>query len=267
MSPDELAALAALDESFVNAAIVALLQWLHIGIAVIDARLRLHHANPSAHAILAQGTHLRVDGERVVGAHRNATRDFVALLDAALHAGGTLPCMAQVSATGRGALELVVRATEEASFGRCFVVLLNEVRARRAGSANALQSLHGLTAAEAQVALRLARGLTVAEAAADLGVGITTARTHLHHALRKTGTRRQAELVGLIASSLAYSMHDALPTGAHPVSARGLDRMIESTGLTAALSMRGPRAERDRGDASARGGAHAAGGPLRPSID
>ncbi len=267
MSPDEIAAIAALDESIVNAAIVAMVHWLQIGVAVIDAQLRLRHANPSAHALFAQGTHLRIDDGRVVGAHPRATRDLVALLQSARCASGVRPCVAPISANGLGALELVVHATEESALGRCFVVMLKDICSAVTGSAHALQSLHGLTAAEAQVVLRLARGRTVAEAAAELGIGIATARTHLHHALRKTGTRRQAELVGLIASSLSNSMREALPSDAPAGKARGLHRMIESAELTAARGAHADSGDRIRVGAAALRGARATEEPRPPSID
>jgi DNA-binding CsgD family transcriptional regulator len=62
----------------------------------------------------------------------------------------------------------------------------------------ALQRFHGLTRAEARVATRLAEGMTVAEIARDLDVGIETIRSHLKQAFAKTGSGRQAELVRVV---------------------------------------------------------------------
>lgn len=62
----------------------------------------------------------------------------------------------------------------------------------------ALQQRHGLTRAEARVAVRLADGMALREIARDLHVTIETVRTHLKRAYGKLGVRRQAELVRLV---------------------------------------------------------------------
>jgi DNA-binding CsgD family transcriptional regulator len=61
-----------------------------------------------------------------------------------------------------------------------------------------LRRLYGLTDAEAAVAMALIGGDGLAVAAAKLGIGQTTVRTHLQHVFQKTGTCRQAQLVRLI---------------------------------------------------------------------
>lgn len=63
----------------------------------------------------------------------------------------------------------------------------------------------GLTAAEAKLAARLGSGVTLADAAADLGIAFHTARTQLKHIFSKTGARRQSELVGLIGDLAAIA--------------------------------------------------------------
>lgn len=60
------------------------------------------------------------------------------------------------------------------------------------GGDGLLETRLGLTPAEASVARALARGLTLAEHAADQGVSINTARTLLRRAMAKAGCRRQA---------------------------------------------------------------------------
>lgn len=76
-------------------------------------------------------------------------------------------------------------------------------------SAKMVRELYGLTAAEVGVAERLAQGETPKEAAAELGVTVTTVREHLSALLRKTGTRRQAELVRLIHTVASAGSTDA----------------------------------------------------------
>jgi DNA-binding CsgD family transcriptional regulator len=63
-----------------------------------------------------------------------------------------------------------------------------------------LRAEFGLTKAEARLALRLAEGASVASAAQDFAVKLTTIRSQLQQVFAKTGTSRQAELVALLLS-------------------------------------------------------------------
>jgi DNA-binding CsgD family transcriptional regulator/PAS domain-containing protein len=65
----------------------------------------------------------------------------------------------------------------------------------------AFAKLHGLTGSELRVLLAMAQGLGVKEAAEMLGIGGTTAKTHLQHIYAKTGTSKQTELMHLFISS------------------------------------------------------------------
>ena len=65
----------------------------------------------------------------------------------------------------------------------------------------AFAKLYGLTRAELRVLLAMAPGLGVKEAAAILGVGEVTARTHLQRIYSKTGTSKQTELLNLLKNS------------------------------------------------------------------
>jgi DNA-binding CsgD family transcriptional regulator/PAS domain-containing protein len=66
-----------------------------------------------------------------------------------------------------------------------------------------LRDLFGLTRSEAAIAADLGCGQTLARIAETHGIALSTARSHLKQILAKTGTRRQAELVALIARSAA----------------------------------------------------------------
>lgn len=64
-----------------------------------------------------------------------------------------------------------------------------------------LRVLLGLTPQEARLALLLAEGSELKEAAERLGVTYETARTHLRAALAKAGVRRQGQLVAQVVAS------------------------------------------------------------------
>ena len=71
--------------------------------------------------------------------------------------------------------------------------------ARVAASATRiLRDVFKLTPAETRLAVALYRGATLKSHAADNGISVHTARSHLARAMRKTNTSRQADLVRLI---------------------------------------------------------------------
>jgi DNA-binding CsgD family transcriptional regulator len=76
-----------------------------------------------------------------------------------------------------------------------------------------LTPMYGLTVREADLALRLLDGLSVAAAARALRITLPTARTHLRHLLEKTGTARQSALLRVLLQSTAGSIP---PRGRHP---------------------------------------------------
>jgi DNA-binding CsgD family transcriptional regulator len=66
-----------------------------------------------------------------------------------------------------------------------------------------LQAALSLTRAEAKLAALIFAGDTVRDAAANMGVAETTAKTHLMSVFNKTGVAKQSELVRLIASLIS----------------------------------------------------------------
>lgn len=61
-----------------------------------------------------------------------------------------------------------------------------------------LQTLYGLSAAEAEFAAALIGGSGLLAASKRMHIGVNTAKTHLSHIFAKTGTRKQGELIHLI---------------------------------------------------------------------
>jgi DNA-binding CsgD family transcriptional regulator len=66
---------------------------------------------------------------------------------------------------------------------------------------SALRAAFGLTAAEARVAVKVARGQPLRRIATDLGVSYHTVRAHLRQCFAKTGARRQSALAALVHES------------------------------------------------------------------
>jgi DNA-binding CsgD family transcriptional regulator len=79
------------------------------------------------------------------------------------------------------------------------VLILMPAKTPQAPSVELVQSMFDLTAAEARVARSLAIGQTVEEIASDKGVSSNTVPTQVRGVLEKTGSRRQADVIALLA--------------------------------------------------------------------
>jgi DNA-binding CsgD family transcriptional regulator len=83
----------------------------------------------------------------------------------------------------------------------CAILFITDPERQIAIRSERLRDEFGLTRAEAALALEIVAGQGLQAAAGRLRITVTTARTHLAHIFRKTGTRRQAELVRVILQS------------------------------------------------------------------
>lgn len=83
------------------------------------------------------------------------------------------------------------------------VVFITDPGASPPSDESLLAAFFALTSTEAHFAAMLLKDLTIAEAAEELDVTVSTARTHLRRLFEKTGTHQQSHLVRLLATSLA----------------------------------------------------------------
>jgi DNA-binding CsgD family transcriptional regulator len=83
------------------------------------------------------------------------------------------------------------------------VVLVKDPSDPDRDNAELLIDLFGLTRRESEVALAVVAGRGLRAAGQQLGIALTTARTHLQHVFEKTQTRRQSELTSLVLQMLA----------------------------------------------------------------
>ncbi|WP_375194265.1 helix-turn-helix transcriptional regulator [Sphingobium sp.] len=92
------------------------------------------------------------------------------------------------------------RAVPSSAYGDgAWVALFLADPTRPAGpSSDTLRDRFQLTRSEAALALRLAEGAALADAASELDIAYNTARSHLRAIFAKTGTHRQVQLVTLL---------------------------------------------------------------------
>lgn len=176
---------------------------------VIDGRGTLMQSNASADDLLARGDIVRLrGGELRLGrcAGADPLADLLAELVAPeLHEDTDSVRCLSVRDVADG--ELLVTAVRMAGIPRAdapaaVIFLRRTGEARPIFRSHHLRDLFGFTPAEARVANALLAGERVEEIAARLGVRADTVRGHVKRMLAKTGTRRQSDLVGRLASAV-----------------------------------------------------------------
>ncbi|HEX2566973.1 MAG TPA: helix-turn-helix transcriptional regulator [Burkholderiales bacterium] len=96
-------------------------------------------------------------------------------------------------------LRLIIAPLHSAELTGCAAIWVMNGQSVGVPSERMLSVLFGLSPAEARLARGLLLGRTPDEHARHAGVGVATVRTQLHSIFSKTGVRRQAELVALLA--------------------------------------------------------------------
>jgi len=110
--------------------------------------------------------------------------------------------------SGRPELGLVIRpvpASEwaEGQSSPCIVAFISDPGLEESAAQQLLGELFELSPAEANLAIKLARGLSLAQVCAEQSISQHTARAQLKSIFAKTGATRQAELVRLVLKSVA----------------------------------------------------------------
>ena len=183
---------------------------LHHGVAVLDARRRLHFVNATLARFLAMrdGLALGAEGPRLCdpAAQRDvdgAIRQSLAVVGGRMRVlpettgflvsrpSGLAPWLIQV---------LPLPPGRDGPFAGVegVVLIVTDTEARTAAASARLRQALGLSQAEASLAAALAGGTTLADHARRRGVSVETVRSQMASIRRKTGCRRQAELVALV---------------------------------------------------------------------
>jgi DNA-binding NarL/FixJ family response regulator len=195
----------------VEAAMLAdTLDGLAAGLLLVDAGGRVIHANVSGQAMLAEADVVSTSGGVLRASHRDADRALSAVCAAA--GGGD----AQVGTSGVD-ISLVSRAGERhlahvlpltsgarraagASYHAAAAVFVRKAALRMSSPAEMLAKLYKLTSRELRVLHVVVETGGVSTVAVTLGLSEATVKTHLQHLFEKTGTKRQVDLVKLVAS-------------------------------------------------------------------
>ncbi|QFU76535.1 helix-turn-helix transcriptional regulator [Halioglobus maricola] len=186
---------------------------LAVATIILDEQARVLNVNPIAQVLLEQADGLSLRGDTLQLAGRDAHRQLqeaVATIISSQHQGQPSVARAlRVPRSGaRADLGLVVRPVPHSEWsqgqsGPCAAVFISDPDLHEPASKQALGDLFELTPAEANLAILLTRGLSLAEISEAQNISQHTARAQLKSIFAKTGVSRQAELVRLIIKSVA----------------------------------------------------------------
>lgn len=175
-------------------------------------------ANREGEALLRAGDAIRSVHGRLATSSRPATETLAARIRGAIDtvsgnegsAGGTVLIERdkRLPLTILVALFRLPRPPGASAFPAAILFICDPERI--SPESTALQSLFGLTPAEATIAIHLVRGRSIQTIAARHSLSLNTVRTHLKSIFKKTATSRQTELAALVLRSVA-TMAPSLP--------------------------------------------------------
>jgi DNA-binding CsgD family transcriptional regulator len=163
------------------------------GLIITDAACRVLALDRNATRLLRAGVGLRESGGRLRAAPEREDARLSRLVAAAAE-GGREAKMQLGPASGPTVTLLLaqLQVVTPIRSGSNTAILFDETESLAVGG---IADRYGLTPAEAHLAVELAAGNSLKEAAHHLGIRINTARAQLRALFGKTGTNRQAALV------------------------------------------------------------------------
>jgi len=183
-----------------------------VGTVVLNEKGAVMRTNSVADAILTEKDGLRISQGGLHADFPAEDRVLQRLVKVALSSSGGVPAVPEAMTVtrraGRAGLGVLVRPIplRERFERRCrpsVVAFIRDPERRSHPPQELIRKLFGLTSSEAILALLLADGLTLDEAAERLGIRKNTSRAHLRSIFAKTGVRRQTTLVHLLLNSVA----------------------------------------------------------------
>lgn len=188
---------------------VALLDLTVNGIGLMGAGGRVRYLSKVATAIVGASDGLTVIEGRLAALRAPDQTRLLKAIDRALAADGQLARLQRAGLvirrpSGRLPYAVIVapfaarRPGDDRVAEPLALVTIADLDRRTDAVASRLSELFGLSGAEARIAVGIANGDPPADLAARAGVRLSTVRTQLQAVLRKTGARRQVDLVRIV---------------------------------------------------------------------
>jgi len=189
-----------------TAALADTLDGLSAGLFIVDGTMRIRHTNAAARRLLAAEDVLCSRGGRLVACDPQANRSLRLALtanDSPMDVmSGPLPLIASDGTHRVGhvrSLKPIARSHGDGPHEALAAVLVYKAGMEHPRPPDIIASSYNLTPTELRVLLAIVEIGGAPEVAAKLGIAPSTVRTHVGRLFEKTGTKRQAELVRLVA--------------------------------------------------------------------
>ena len=189
---------------------VRTLDALRTAVLLLDAEAHITHANAGARDILDEAEILRSVRGRLVTSDPNADRVLrQALADTAVGDRAMTSASISLHLTARDGSHHVAhllpltagrRQSFAASYDACAVLFVSKTALDTTVAPDLIRKLFKLTPAELRVFLSIVEIGGVPDVARSMGIAESTIKTHLARIFVKTGTKRQADLVRLMAA-------------------------------------------------------------------
>jgi DNA-binding CsgD family transcriptional regulator len=186
---------------------------LSVATVILDEKGRVLTTNSVAKLLLEQKDGICTVERELQLTDRQSNsrlRELIAAAMAAQQAGttGMARALRVLRPSGRSELGLVIRPVPASEWAEgqstpCIAVFISDPDHQESTSQQVLGELFGLTPAEANLAIKLARGRSLAQVSEEQNISRHTARAQLKSVFAKTGATRQAELVRLVLKSVA----------------------------------------------------------------
>jgi DNA-binding CsgD family transcriptional regulator/PAS domain-containing protein len=195
------------------AAFADVLDGIAAGLVLVDTAGRIVHANAPALSLLRDEAAIRGTGGKLAAIDPEATRLLNDIFmnanagDAAVGAKGIAVPLS--SRNGERYVAHVLPLTSGArrkagiAYGAVAAVFVSEAALELPHPLEAITATFKLTPAEMRVLMMIVQLGSVPEVAPVLGISESTVKTHLQHIFEKTGTRRQTDLVKLVAGYMS----------------------------------------------------------------
>lgn len=178
----------------------AILDHLGLPILLVDGDASVHYANAAARTLMDGDGLVKAVNDILSAHHANdGHRLKSAIADTCANGAGRVVVLGSESG-GQPLVVLLLPFHEETQSERGRALVL--VRSGKGMSdilINSLRQLFRLSPAEASIAVALGTGMDLNELAHQRGVKLNTLRSQVASIMAKTGTRRQAQLVALVA--------------------------------------------------------------------
>ena len=180
------------------------------GMFLVDASARIVHTNASGHAMLAQGSLLRVVGGKLAPNDASAEQALIEVYamaergDAAVGVKGI--AVPLIALDGERYVAHVLPLTSGArrragsTYAAAAAVFVHKAALNAPSPQEVIGKHYKLTPTELRVLLAVMQVGGVPEVAEALGIAESTVRTHLLRLFAKTGAKRQSDLIKLVAS-------------------------------------------------------------------